>query len=122
MSINLGSAYGKVNIDASGVQRGVEQAKGSFKSLESSAQRLGQTLQNVGKAMTVAVTIPMAMMAKDAVMMASSYEESLNKVKGVFEDSAQAIEDWSKDSAKSLGRSQAAALEAAGAYGNLFTA
>jgi len=122
MSINLGSAYGKVSLDASGVASGVEKAKGSFKSLESSAQRLGQTLQNVGKAMTVAVTIPMALMAKEAVMMASSYAESLNKIKVVFEENAKVIEDWSKDSARSLGMSQQAALEAAGTYGNLFTA
>lgn len=122
MSINLGSAYGKVSLDASGVASGVEKAKGSFKSLESSAQRLGQTLQNVGKAMTVAVTIPMALMAKEAVMMASSYSESLNKINVVFEENAKVIEDWSKDAAKSLGMSQAAALEAAGTYGNLFTA
>jgi len=122
MAINLGSAYGKVSLDTSGVQRGVEQAKGSFKSLEGSAQRLGQTLQNVGKAMTIAVTVPIAMMAKEATMMASSYQESLNKINVVFVDNAKVIEDWSKSAARSLGMSQAAALEAAGTYGNLFTA
>jgi len=122
MAIQLGSAYGKVNIDSSGVKTGVDNATRSMGTLEKSAQRLGVTLQNVGKAMTAAVTIPLALMAKDAVMMASSYEESLNKVNVVFEENGKIIEEWSKSAAKNLGMSQAAALEAAGTYGNLFTA
>jgi len=122
MAIQLGSAYGKVNIDSSGVKTGVDNATKSMGTLEKSAQKLGTTLQNVGKAMIVAVTIPLAMMAKDAVLMASSYEEGLNKVNVVFEENGNIIEEWSKNAAKNLGMSQAAALEAAGTYGNLFTA
>lgn len=122
MAIQLGSAYGKVNIDSSGVKTGVDNAVHSMGKLESSAQKLGVTLQNVGKAMTASITLPLALMAKDAVMMASSYEESLNKVNVVFEENGSIIEEWSKNAAKNLGMSQAAALEAAGTYGNLFTA
>lgn len=122
MAIQLGSAYGKVSIDSSGVKSGVDNANKSLGSLESSAKKLGATLESVGKSMTVAVSIPLALMAKNAVMMASSYEESLNKVNVVFEDSGKIIEEWSRDSAKNLGLSQQAALEAAATYGNLFTA
>lgn len=122
MAIQLGSAYGKISIDSSGVKSGVDSANKSFSSLESSAQKLGATMQNVGKVMTASITIPLALMAKQAVLMASSYSESLNKINVVFEENAKFIEEWSKDSASSLGMSQQAALEAAGTYGNLFTA
>lgn len=120
MAIQLGSAYGKVNIDSTGVKTGVDNAVHSMGKLESSAQKLGVTLQNVGKAMTVAVTVPLAMMAKDAVMMASSYEESLNKVNVVFKENSKVIEQWSKNAARDMGMSQQQALEAASTFGNLF--
>ncbi len=122
MAIKLGSAYGKVSIDSSGVKSGVDNAVNSMGKLEKSAQKLGGVLQNVGKVMTASVTIPLALMAKEAVMMASSYQENLNKVNVVFEDNGEVIENWSKDAAKNMGMSQAAALAAAGTYGNLFTA
>jgi|CXWL01.1.fsa_nt_gi hypothetical protein len=121
MAINLGSAYGKVTIDSSGVSSGVDNAKKSMGSLESSAQKLGATLQSVGRAMTAAVTIPMALMAKQAVMTASAYEESLNKMNVVFGENSDVIKKWSFDAARNLGMSQQQALEAAATFGNLFT-
>jgi len=121
MAIQLGSAYGKVNIDSSGVKKGVGEANQSLGSLENSAKKLGATLQNIGKAMTVAITIPMALMAKEAVMTASAYEESLNKMNVVFGENSDVIKEWSLDAAKNLGMSQQQALEATGTFGNLFT-
>ena len=121
MAINLGSAYGKVSIDSSGVKNGVDSAKKSLGSLESSAQKLGATLQNIGRGMTVAITIPLALMAKNAVMTASAYEESLNKMNVVFGENSDVIKKWSLDAAKNLGMSQQQAIEAAATFGNLFT-
>lgn len=121
MAIQLGSAYGKVNIDSSGVKSGVDSANKSLGSLEKSAQKLGTTFQNVGKVMTASITIPMALMAKQAVMMASAYEESLNKMNVVFGENSEAIKKWSLDAARNLGMSQQQAIEAAATFGNLFT-
>jgi phage-related protein len=56
------------------------------------------------------------------VMAASDVEEAMSKVNVVFGDGGQAVVDWSKTSAEALGMSQGQALEAAGTYGNLFTA
>src|SRR3990167_1244146 len=52
----------------------------------------------------------------------SDLSESLNKVRVVFGDSAQAIEDFALTAATNLGLSNQQALEAAGTFGNLFTA
>lgn len=79
MAIRLGSAYGKVELDASGVQKGVSTAKASFNDLDNSAKKMGGTfqrmasfikanaqvigtfgeaLQNGGKKMTQFISIP----------------------------------------------------------------
>jgi len=59
MSINLGSAYGKIEVDSSGVTKGVKNAQDSMNSLKSKSAELGLALQNLGKTMTVAVSIPL---------------------------------------------------------------
>lgn len=53
---------------------------------------------------------------------ASDLEESMSKVGVVFGKSAEGVVDWSKTSATAMGQSQQQALEAAGTFGNLFTA
>lgn len=53
---------------------------------------------------------------------ASDLNESLSKVDVVFGKNSKAIKDWSKSASSSMGTSQQAALEAAGTFGNLFSA
>jgi phage-related protein len=59
--------------------------------------------------------------AKDAVAAASNLNESASKVQTVFGSSARTIQAWSKTTATSMGLSQQEALDAAGAFGNMFT-
>ena len=122
MAIQLGSAYGKIEIDASGVKRGTDNAIKSMESLQEKAKQLGATMQSVGKAMTVAITIPLALMGKQAVMAASDFVETKNKVAVVFKDMTDSVMKWSVGSAKSMHLSQQQALEAASTFGNLFIA
>jgi hypothetical protein len=120
VAIQLGSAYGKVNIDASGVKKGVDEAKGHFGTLDQSAKQLGATLQNVGKAMTASITLPILAMAATSVMAASNMTESANKVAVVFGDSASSVLKWSDTTTEAFKISKQEALEAAGTFGNLF--
>lgn len=53
---------------------------------------------------------------------ASDQNEALNKVNVVFPKSAKIIQAWAETSAESMGLSETAALEAAGTFGNLFSA
>lgn len=64
----------------------------------------------------------LGVLAKGAVDAASDLNESMSKVSVVFGESANQITDWSKNAATSLGISQQQALEAAGTFGNLFSA
>ena len=109
-------------LDASKFSSGMKGATKDAETFENRMKAVGATMTKIGTAMTAAITVPLAIIGKQAIEMASNYEESLNKVNVVFENSSDVIEKWAKDAAKNLGLSQQAALEAAATYGNLFTA
>lgn len=92
---------------------------------EGKLNNLGQTLKNGGVAVAkFGVTAVAAFAGLGAVTsgFASDLNESLSKVDVVFGKNSKAIKEWSKGAAQNLGTSQQAALEAAGTFGNLFTA
>jgi hypothetical protein len=68
-----------------------------------------------GAAVTGAVSF-----LKGSVDAASDLNEQITKSEAVFGDSADAVLAWSQTTAKSLGISERAALEASGTFGNLF--
>ena len=59
---------------------------------------------------------------KQSISAASDLNEQITKSQAVFGSASNAVLDWSKTTAKALGVSQEAALEAAGTFGNLFRA
>jgi phage-related minor tail protein len=121
MAIQLGSAYGKVSIDSSGVSAGVGSATKSLQNLSAVGTQVGDAMQSVGRSLTVGLTLPILAVGAASIKAASDLDESLNKVNVVFGESSKEIIDWSKNAATSLGQSQQQALEATGTFGNLFT-
>ena len=121
MSIQLGSAYGKIVIDSSGVTVGVGNATKSLGSLTAIAGQVGGAMQSVGRAMTIGLTLPILAIGGASIKAASDLEETRNKVKVVFGDMSDDVLEWSKNSASAFGQSKQQALEAAGTFGNLFT-
>lgn len=57
----------------------------------------------------------------DTIEAASNLSETLSKSSVVFGQSAQSISEWGDTTAKALGLSKQAAVEAAASFGNLFT-
>jgi hypothetical protein len=95
--------------------KGVNQADKSFKGITKEANLLRNALAGVGIA-------AIAKGLQSTVLAASNLSESIAKSNTVFGKNAQQIQDWSETTARALGVSQQAALEAAGTYGNLFRA
>jgi len=95
--------------------KGVNQAQKSIGGLGKQANLLKAAFTGVGIA-------AVAKGLQSSVLAASSLSESIAKSNTVFGKNAQAIQAWSETTAKALGVSQQAALEAAGTYGNLFRA
>jgi hypothetical protein len=96
---------------------------------KATASKIGEDLKNIGgkitslgKTATVGLTLPIVGLGALAVSAASDLSETQNKVQVVFGNMSDSVLEWSKTSATALGQSQQQALEAAGTYGNLFTA
>jgi hypothetical protein len=98
----------------------------SFGNLQREAGALGKSVQSSSNLMRTALAgvsfVALTRGLQSAVMAASNLSESFAKSNTVFGNNAKQIEAWSRTTAKALGVSQQAALEAAGTYGNLFRA
>ena len=84
MSIQLGSAYGKVTLDTSGMTKGVNSAKSSLQNLSEVGIRVGQNLQKIGAAMTLAFTVPIVAFGVSAVKSAMDAENALAEMNAVL--------------------------------------
>jgi hypothetical protein len=101
MAIQLGSAYGKVSIDSSGVATGVDNAKAKMMELADLGMQIGGKLQDIGGKMTLGLTLPIMAFGAMAVKEAATTEaviSDLNAViastKGVAGVSAEAVKNY----------------------------
>lgn len=90
MSIQLGSAYGKIIIDSSGVSVGVGNATKSLGSLTAIAGQVGGAMKNVGTAMTLGLTLPIAAFFASSMKSAMGAEDALAEVNAVIESTGGA--------------------------------
>lgn len=98
-------------------------AKAGLKGLSREAQDATKRQAEFRKEAVVAgaaVGAALFKLGKDAIAVASDIGESQSKVRVVFGKSATAVEQLAETSARSMGISKAAALDAAGTFGNLF--
>jgi hypothetical protein len=79
-------------------------------------------LRTAAVAGAAAAGVAIIALAKSSTQAASDMAESQSKVRVVFGKSAQSVEAFAQTSAKSLGMSRQAALDASGTFGNLFIA
>jgi len=113
----LGSAYGKIEIDASGVRRGVSQATSSLADLQKVAYQVGDDLKKLGRNLTVGLTLPLVALGGSAIKLASDFEETRNKAVVVFEDMSDSIVANANKAAKNLGINKEAYLDYASSIG-----
>ena len=112
----LGSAYGKVSLDASGVKAGVGQATASLKSLQEAGQMAGQAMQSVGNAMTIGLTLPIVAAGTAAIKFASDLNETKTKTEQIFGSMSDDIMQWAETANTSLGMTRQQAMDAADTF------
>lgn len=112
MATQVAELVAKLRMDNAEFDKGADAAA-------SKMSAVGDKMQSVGKKMTIGLTAPLALLGKASFDAASDLNESMSKVKVVFDDMAPAVVKWSKTSATAMGISQQAALEAAGTFGTL---
>lgn len=106
--------------DSTGLAGDLKDAEGRVKDFSTKVQDVGQKVSGIGLGLTAAVTAPVMGLFNKAVDGASDFSETLSKANVVFGDSSSKVVAFADNSAKSMGISKQAALEAAGTYGNLF--
>ncbi len=92
-----------------------------IKRAQRETMKWGKKMERLGKTMSLSVTAPLVAMGGASVKAASDLNEAMNKVEVVFGDAAGEVKAFGRTSARSVGLSARAALEAAGTFGNLFT-
>jgi len=98
-------------------------AKAGLKGLSAEAKDAARKQAEFRRTASVAgavVGAALFKLGKDSLAVASNMTEAQSKVQVVFGQSAAVINDLAKNSAKSMGISKRATLEAAGVFGNLF--
>lgn len=120
----------QIQADVSDLKTGLAQAETAIKGVDDQVATASTGMANftaklksVGAAMGIAFAgQQLAQFTKDAVMSASTMNESVSKVQVVFGETSAAVLDWGKNAATTMGLSNQKAIEAAGTYGNLFQA
>lgn len=90
MSIQLGSAYGKVALDVAGLLGGVKKGKEGLLSLANVGKEVGGALQKVGAGLTLGVTLPVVAFFKSSVSSAMEAENSLAELNAVIKSTGGA--------------------------------
>jgi len=81
----------------------------------------GGKASEMGKKLSLAVSLPLAALGFTMVKSASDMAESINKIDVAFKGSSQSVKDFAKTSLDSFGISQNAALEYASLFGDMAT-
>lgn len=99
-----------------------KKADGAWSKFATGLERNAGKMKAIGAGMTVALTAPLAMFGNASIDAAADATESASKARAVFGQWADDIEDWAGTASESLRMGRTEALEAAGTFGNLFTA
>ena len=110
-------------------QREIASTEGYLKSLEKQAkvvnislEKIGSTMSNAGKALTIGVTTPVIAAGAAIYKYSSDLTEAENKTKEVFKNMSGDVLAWSETSLDKMGMARSTALDAASLYGGMATA
>jgi len=106
----------RVNLigDASSLNRSLQVAS---KRLETFGKRASQ----VGKDLSLRLTLPIGAAAAASIKMASDMEESTNKVRVAFGSSSKSVEAFAKTALRSFGIAESSALDMTALFGDMAT-
>ena len=111
--------------DASSLKRALADAQGATDRYERetarSTGRIAGAWAGVSASMTSFVTQAVGSFVRDSYQAGIDVEQAWTRVQGVFGDTAKAIDEWSRGTAKAIGLSRLESLRATGTFGNLLT-
>jgi hypothetical protein len=99
----------------------VKKALQGLEAVQQKVAETGQQFQEFGASLTTFATLPIGLAGGAMIKFSSDMEESLNKTRIAFGDSAKSVIKWSETSIKSMGLAQGSALDAAALFGDMGT-
>lgn len=121
MATSVGALYYDLTVDDSGVDAGLNRADKKLAGFQEKMQKVGQGMTDVGKKMTMGLTLPIVGLGVAGVKMASDLNETVNKVNVAFGESAGKVQEWGNTTLKTLGLAKGSALDAAALFGDMAT-
>ncbi len=98
-----------------------KQLESDLRRAERALQATADKFQTIGTNLTLGITAPLAIIGGASFKMASDFEESLNKVRVAFGESAGSVEEFAKTTITSIGLAEGSALEMASLFGDMAT-
>jgi len=87
----------------------------------SRAQKAANGMRDVGKSLSIGLTLPIVAAGGAAIKMASDFEESANKVEVAFGGASNIVKDFAKTTLTSFGIAEGSALDMAALFGDMAT-
>ena len=100
MSVMMGSAVGKMILDASGVLAGSQRAQKEVLGLSGALNRVGDQLTSVGKGLTTKLSVPLIGIGVMAAKTAGDFDASMAVLEVAASSSGEAIEDLRRTAIK----------------------
>lgn len=108
----------KIRVDILGNSK---QLQDSLSKAQRSLKSFGESASKIGRNLSLRITAPLALAGGAAIKFATDTEESLNKVRVAFGDSASEVEDFAKTSLESFGIARGSALDMTALFGDMAT-
>lgn len=105
--IALGTAYGQIYIDLSGVNKAVKGFATGMQAIEKNFTTIGKKMSAAGDEMTRGVTLPLVAIGTAAGKMALDFDRSMTHISALVGESEQQVKAWSDqliDMGPKLGR------------------
>ena len=99
----------------------VKQALAGLNEVQRAVGETGQTIKTFGENIFAFTTLPLGIAGAAMIKFSSDMEESLNKTRISFGDSAKSVIQWSETSIRAMGLAQGSALDAAALFGDMGT-
>lgn len=112
----------KVTGDASSYEKTMKRVQAITENFDSKVNKMAHGMVSVGGKLTLGLTTPLVVAAKQMVSSASDYQENLNKIDVAFGKSGKAVTKWAKNAKKQFGMSNNEALESTALFGDMATA
>lgn len=99
----------------------VKEFRGDVAITTQKLEGMERQISSTGRRLTIGLTAPLALLARQAIMTAGTAQEAMNRVDVVFGRNRAEVEAWAAESVESMGLARHEAMGTAATFANMFT-